>query len=242
MSIAEKFEIIADAVYDKAVSDEREKLTKAITDNGARTNFTYAFAFVNWSGYRFTETITPTSAFNHMFYSSYEMTELPSPIDYSKIATATNTNYDAYTYRRSVFGYCRSLEIVPDLNMKAIGGLEEWFIQCYKLHTIELLRVHKDTIYNNTFSMCDDLQNINFDGEIGKSISFKDSPLLSVASMKNIITHLADYSDSDEADVNILTFHDNCWTALEASGKPSDDGISFSGTWREYVSALAWET
>ena len=67
MSIAEKFEIIADAVYDKAVSDEREKLTKAITDNGSRVNFSYAFAYGNWSGYRFTETITPTSTINHMF-------------------------------------------------------------------------------------------------------------------------------------------------------------------------------
>ena len=242
MSIAEKFEIIADAVYDKAVSDEREKLTKAITDNGSRVNFSYAFAYGNWSGYRFTETITPTSTINHMFYSLYEMTELPSPIDFSEIATATNTNYDAYAYRRSVFAYCRKLEIIPDLNMRAIGGLEEWFTQCMKLHTIELLRVHRDTIYNSTFSMCNALQNINFDGEIGQSISFKDSPLLSVASMKNIIKNNLVNLAQEGLDRKIITFANSCWTRLESSGAPKDDGIDFEGTWRNYVDFLGWDT
>lgn len=187
MSIAEKFEVIADEVYDKGVYDEKVILTNAITDNDTRQNYMYAFAYTNYSGVRFAETITPNYYINHMFYYCANLTELPTPLDFSRILeTAT----DSYTYRRSVFAYCRNLEIVPDLNMKAIGGLEEWFIQCRKLHTIELLRVKRETIYTSTFSMCDSLENITFEGEIGQNISFADSPLLSDASLENIAEHM----------------------------------------------------
>lgn len=202
MSISEKLITIAEnepKIYDKGVSDERVKFTNAITDNGTRKNYMYAFAYANYSGVRFAEPITPDYYINHMFYSCANLTELPTPLDFSKILeTAT----DSYAYRRSVFAYCRNLEFVPDLNMRVIGGIEEWFIQCRKLHTIELLRVKRETIYNSTFSMCDSLENITFEGEIGQNISFADCPKLSTASIVNIFEHL---SDSQSATLIIKT-------------------------------------
>lgn len=244
MSIAEKFEIIADAVYEKGLEDKDEQIWKSMTMDGTRANFTYFLAYSDWSGYEFIKPIKPTGGINHFAYSSI-MTEFPKNIDFSEILIDTT---DYYAYRRDVCAYNRKLEIFPDVNMRAIGGLESWFYQCYKLHTIELLRVNSDTIYSNndngtsslTFGACSNLTNITFEGEIGHHISFRDSPLLSVASMKNIIKHLVNYSGTDNAGVYVLTFQDGCWTNLEADSTPQDEGIEFSGTWREYVSSLGW--
>ena len=43
MSIAEKFEVIADAVYEKGKKDEHDKLWDAFQDNGTRTYYTNGF-------------------------------------------------------------------------------------------------------------------------------------------------------------------------------------------------------
>ena len=190
MSIAEKFEVIADAVYDKALSDRDEKIWYMITDGGTKYNYTNTFAFSDWSGYKFAKPIKPTGAIIQMFYSCYNITALPENIDFSEICTYEGGRHDSYTYRRGVCGYCYKLQVFPDLNMRAIGGLEEWFQFCRALHTIELLRVKRETIYTNTFTYCDKLTEIRFDGEIGQDISFKDSPLLSDESLENIAEHM----------------------------------------------------
>lgn len=240
MSIAEKFEIIADAVYDKGVYDRDVLIYNMITDNETRANYHNAFQYTDISGYKFIKTITPTGYINQMFYSCYNMTSLPTPLDFSKILSSGGDT--TATYRKGVFAYCRNLEFVPDLDMKAIGGLEEWFIQCRKLRTIELLRVHRNTIYTNTFQWCDNLQNINFDGEIGQSISFKDSPLLSVESQINIIKHLVDFSGTSDAGTRILTIHPTAFERLNATySTPEEVGIDFSGSWLSYINSIGWD-
>lgn len=215
MSIAEKFEVIADKVYEKGVADKADDVYKRITIDGTRQNYQYAFAYSDWSGYEFPQPIKPTGVINHMFYACYELTELPQPLDFSEIFTETT---DTTVYRRSVFAYCRKLKYIPDLNILAIGGLEEWFVQCWRLHTIELLRVNENTVYNSTFNSCSDLQNITFDGVIGQNIDFKWSPLLTDASINNITEHLKDFTVAGSGSATI-TFNTAIESKLGESGK-----------------------
>lgn len=195
MSIAEKFEVIADEVYEKGVLDSKKAFENAITINGRRISYNRAFSNTDYSGYEFSHPIKPLNDITQMFYACETMTELPKPLDFSEILTTCN---DAYGNRRGVFGYCRKLKVIPDLNMRAIGGLEEWFSYCESLETIELLRVNENTIYapSNSYSFygCKQLQNITFDGVIGQDISFANSPLLTDASLDSIVSHLKDYS------------------------------------------------
>lgn len=207
MSIAEKFEVIADAVYDKGISDRDELVWNMITDNGTRTNFHNAFQYTDFSGYKFVKPIKPIGYVSQMFYSCQKMKSLPQNLDFSEILL--NGGDTSSTYRRSVFGYCRVLTTIPDLNMRAIGGLEEWFQYCNALHTIELLRVKRETIYTNTFTACEKLAEIRFDGEIGQNISFSGSPLLSTASIVNIVEHL---SDNQSATLTLKTAAKNNMT------------------------------
>ena len=213
MSISEKFEIIADAVYEKGKGD----IWYHITDNGARANYMYCFAYSNYSGVVFSKPITPTHYINHMFYSCPTMAELPSPLDFSKVITDDPTK-DAYTYRRALCAYCEKLEVFPNVNMRVLGGIEEWFQHCKALHTIELLRVDENTIYSNAFNLCSQLKNITFDGVIGQNIDFKWSPLLTDASLNNITEHLKDFTAAGSGSATI-TFHPDIESKLGESGK-----------------------
>ena len=229
MSTAEKLTTIAEnvpKVYEaghKAGIDElRRIVTDAITDNGTRTVYSQGLQYSNWTGFEFTTTIKPNYYINHMFYSCREMTELPKPLDFSSILSTGN---DIYAYRRSVFAYCRNLKVVPDLNMRAIGGIEEWFQYCYALHTIELLRVNTETIYTNTFTRCDALVNLTIDGVIGQNgFNVKDSTKLSKASITSIINALS--TETTGLSVTIsktakeAAFTDDEWATLEAT-KPN---------------------
>ena len=223
--IAEKLTTIAEneqKIYDKGVSDEVENVTNRIINaDGDRNSWTYAFAFANWSGYKFSQPIVPKRAFQNMFYNCIGMTELPTPIDFSELCTEFNWNgasYDAYAYRRSVFAYCPNLKEIDlsptGLNMRAIGGIEEWFLEGSALETIQGLNVHKDTIYNvSTFAKCNALMNLTFADEavIGLDINFKDCSKLSAKSLDNIVSHLYDYS-TEAPNTHTLTLHANCWT------------------------------
>jgi hypothetical protein len=227
-------------VYDKGVFDRDVLIWNMISDNNTRVNYHNAFQYTNMSGYQFIKPLTPTGYISQLFYSCYNMTSVPTPLNFSKIFS--NGGDTGSSYRKSVFAYCKKLEFVPDLNMKAIGGLEEWFLQCYKLHTIELLRVRRDTVYTNTFNSCEYLQNINFDGEIGQSISFKDSPLLSVESQINIIKHLVDFSGTSDAGTRILTIHPTAFERLNATySTPEEVGIPFFGSWLSYINSIGWD-
>ena len=219
MSIAEKFETIADAVYEKGVLDSKKAFENALTNNWTRKVYARAFSNTNYSGYEFSQPIKPTDIIVQMFYTCDKMTELPKPLDFSEIYTSSSS--DSYGNRRAVFSYCKNLKVIPDLNMRAIGGLEEWFSYCESLETIELLRVNEDTVYalSNSYSFyrCKQLQNITFDGVIGQNISFKDCPLLTKESLTNIAQHLKDFTAAGSGSATI-TLHTDSKTLIGEEG------------------------
>lgn len=67
-----------------------------------------------------------------------------------------------------------------------------------------ILRDDGTNVFSNTFSSCDDLVNITFDGVIGDSVTFASSRYLSSDSVDNIIEHLADLTGKQ---AETLTFH-----------------------------------
>ncbi len=234
MDIAEKLEAIAenmqnvyDAGFEAGAAEGNEcnkKVTDSITVKGTRSHFTYAFAYTDWSGYTFNSSIKPTGNMANMFYACFDMTELPAPLDFSEIMTKATS--DTSAYRKDVFGYCKKLKVIPDLNMKAIGGIEEWFTNCYELHTIELLRVKAETVYNNiTFAGCRALENLTIDGVIGQNnFNLKDSNKLNKKSITSVIEHLSDETAgltvTFSKTAKEAAFTDDEWSVLEAT-KPN---------------------
>lgn len=212
-------------VYEKGVQSEYDRFWDDFQNYGKRTFYSSAFAGQGWTA----ETLKPkypivtnaaTNRSNSMFTYS-NITEIMIPLYF----------YD--TTSSSTFSSCTKCIRIGD---DSGGGI--W--------------VTKDRIFTSNFSSCSKLEEIRFidynekgeyiPSEIGSSISFSNSSLLSVSSMINIITHLVDYS-VDSPGTNTLTFHADSWANLEASDRtPQSEGIEFSGTWREYVSSIGWNT
>ena len=57
--------------------------------------------------------------------------------------------------------------------------------------------------------------------------------------MKSVINHLVNYKGTADDGKYTLTFHADCWDALENS----NDYVTPDGTsWRDYVESLGWLT
>lgn len=171
------------------------------------------------------------TSYPYAFYGTTWTDDIYDP-QYDITATANNGANSLFAHNSNITNTKVSISVSNTTNMM--------FYKCLNLVTIYKLIVTRDTLFpNNTFAECSALQNITIDGEIGSTISFKFSPL-TVESMKNIIDHLVNYADTENAFVNTLTFMDSCWEALEADSAPRDDGYDYDGTWREYVTDLGW--
>lgn len=73
-----------------------------------------------------------------------------------------------------------------------------------KAKTIDKLIVPKNLTYPYTFNGCTNLENITFEGTIGNSISFANSPLLTEKSVQSILDHLKDLTGQA---AQTITFH-----------------------------------
>lgn len=223
MSIAEKFEIIADAVYEKGVEKEYDRFWDSYQNYGKSTSYINSFAGTNWNDevfkpkYPIVTNIAPNRT-NSMFVYS-PITQIMVPLYF----------YD--TTSVSTFANCPKLVKIGD---DTGGGI--W--------------VTRNRTFTSNFSGCSKLEEIRFidynekgefvPSEIGSSIDFKDCPLLSAQSQINIIKHLVNYG-SDNTDRPTLTIRATAWETLNVECAPSDVGIDFDGSWVSYVSSLGWD-
>ena len=236
MSIAEKFETIADAVYEKGYSDGCETVSlahwNAITLNGTREKWNgkdgYSpFMVTDYSNIKFPKPILITGDATRLF-RSYKGEYLPRKEDIDMTGVTSAAEMFSYIYGNG----CKT---IPDYGIPALGGYYQTYAFAQDVYTIELIRCNENTTFNAAFTSCSNLKNVTFEGIIGKSINLSWSPL-SVESMKNVIAHLKDYSeDADSIGKNTLAFSDDSWESLEASGAAPD-----GDTWENYVIKLGW--
>ena len=206
---------------------------------GERTNYFMAFYGYNngcaWNDYTFIPKydITMTGSAEQAFRGA-AITDLKSILERQGIALNTSQ----VTNANMMFQSCANLTHVPEIDVSNCSDSdgETIFSSAGRLHTVDKLIVRDDGTLrmNQDFYACYALQNIRFGGVIGRDISFAYSPL-SIDSMKDVITHLADYSVQNTG-VYTLTLKDECKTALEAEGATSPNG----NLWTEYVSDLGW--
>lgn len=195
--------------------------------NGERTNYEYAFAGKGWTNDTFKpkhKKITVEAA-QYMFAFSNITGDLR---DYLDIEWGNGTK--SHTFNGSKF---------EKIGVVSTEGSQptQMFYNASNLSFIERFIVFSDsTGFSSTFYGCTKLEEIRIEGVIGQSISFSNSPL-SVASMKNIIEHLKNFSGTGQAYSKKLTFTSTCWDALEADGVAPD-----GGTWKNYVYNLGWNT
>lgn len=148
-------------------------------------------------------------------------------LDLSNVTTFSNMFEQCWTKRLGV------------IDARAnTGAFSSVFASCSVERIEELILNETTTNFNYAFQSCSRLVYIRIGGVIAGSINFQWSPL-DAESMKSAITHLKNFVGTDKQDTQKLTFSEDCWTALEASGGVPEGYNS----WREYVMVgLGWLT
>jgi hypothetical protein len=230
VSIAEKFETIADAVYNKGLSDKELESWDIFTRSFQRINYEYAFYMMAVEYIHPPQKIIVSSGRDiYMFGNCLKLKKIEKQhFDLSKISISTVLSTGAHY---STFYCCYELEEIEDIGLPA-GSYYDTFRQCEKLHTIEVLRVTEECQFTPTcFFCCNALKNITIEGLIGKTISFSSSPL-SVESIENIIEHLYNYTENPKglaipSSTPVITF------------KASAFNVN-SEEWRTQIQAKGW--
>lgn len=114
--------------------------------------------------------------------------------------------YGAYSIANA-FKDCLKLEVViaDGGNMTGMGDA---FYGCSRLRKVVLNTSYYISGANRTFEECPALEEVSFSANIHTSVSFADSPLLSLASIDNIVKHL----QSDNG--RVLTLHPQAYARV----------------------------
>ena len=143
----------------------------------------------------------------------------------------------AYTVKQA-FSRCKELTRLPVLNLSYASNIDSTFEFCYKLESIDKIILNNKGTQTFTFpfNSCISLNEIRIEGVIGTNFKFNYSSLVSVESMKSIITHLKDYAGTADEYKYTVTFKATAFETLEASDEIPPSGA----TWTEYIDDLKW--
>lgn len=237
MTLGEKFEKVADAVYDKG----SKYIEDMITNKGTRTGYANGFAHSDFSGYRFSREIRPTGNVEKMFYS-YQGTELPQNINLSDINATQGSYHDL------LFANSPNLKKANDLFISPYGILLKYnrtFYNCPNLEEIVYtLYISDKTIFNNTFYNCKSLKDVGFyGGRIGTNIDLSYSPLLKGTVVVDLLRKLVDYANTAREGIYSVLLTEESWKAANDYKPPSWYFDAYpTNDWKEYANMRGWLT
>lgn len=219
--------------YQQGFSDgkqaERDLFWDTYQQNGSRTAYSRAFASKYWSDDTFFPKYHMWAISIDYAFQGSTITDLKGKLDAQGVILDT-ASCKTFT---SIFQGSKITHI-PQIDMEQATMSTNAFNQAEAI-TIDKLIVSETTVLGNIFAKA--LQNITFEGTIGKSISFQNSLNLTLASAKSILTHLKNFTGTGKEHSTIVTLHANTWALLDDDGNTAPDG----STWREYVqSTLCW--
>lgn len=179
-----------DAVFDAGKKAEHDAFWDAITDNGNRTNYQYAFWYQGVEYLRPNRKIIPTSLTGNLFMYCNKLKKVEAEyFDLSKASIGTSGTTSSMYY---TFAYCYDLEEIEDIGLSPSYIYSYTFYSCKKLRKIAKITVDADTRFNNSFAYCTSLEEVLFEGEIGQNgLTLQYSTTLNKASIVSIINCLS---------------------------------------------------
>ncbi len=220
---------VADSYYDT--------FWDAYQQNGERTNYASAFnRDGHWHDKMFKPKydIKPVGSITGMF-NSFQVKE-DGCGDLGQLLSDCGVVLDTsqVTNLFATFQGCQFTSI-PHLDLRNCANLNTSFYDANKLETIEKLTLSAHTTYTQCFWICNSLKNITIEGEIGSTFEIKPITL-TVESAKSVITHLVNYTGTENEFVHSVLFADSVWELLNAEGATAPGDI----TWEEYVNSIGW--
>ena len=192
-----------EAAYNKGLADgkqaEYDRFWDDYQDNGQKTAYNqYAGAFLGtgWTDENFNPKypIVPTDA-AYMFRATgiTDLTKDGVVLDFS--------NCEKFNY---AFAYSKTLKKLPLIDLSSAKETTSLFADSIA-ESLILTFSENTNIASNMFSNAKWLTNLTIGGTIGMSISFANSPSLTVESVDSIIEHLKDLGEAQEQKLTLNT-------------------------------------
>ncbi len=212
MSIAKKFEVLADEVYDKGKETMNDAWWKVKTANFTRTGYDYGFTgedFTYVGGFNPPIQIKPQGYSSRIFNGAKGLGEIAA--DKLDLSLCTTMDF--------VFGGAQAtrIELIDTRSSNTINNL---FVENSYVKTIDKIILKDDgsqTINQGSFSWLYALENIAFEGVIGCNVSFSSSSRLTRDSAISIFNALKDYSA--DGGTHTVDLHANCINLLSNADK-----------------------
>ncbi len=231
-------------VYEAGQKKEQALYWDAVTLNGNRTDYSYAFTGTRHTkeSMKPTHDIRPTNA-NSMFYfcknngqNTFSMTEVEKEcgivFDFSN---CTNFNQ---AFNASCFNEINVLDVSKATNTyQAIYNGSS----SSKLHRINRMIFSEDTVIQwGLFGHCSELTYVGFEGVIAQSIDLKYSPL-EVESAIKFIKCLKDYSGTDKEYTYTVLFTSETMKALNTLSAEEASELFDGKNWMNYTLDKGWD-
>lgn len=234
-------------VYDKGRDDYKTWLWKRLQQNGNAYRYDCAFA-ITWKKDMFYPMYNMKPSNSASMFSSFDLWGTDEPMDLVERLSECGVTLDfsKCTNFVNTFYYAR-IAHVGVVDLTSMSAMSNVFGNSH-VNTIDKLIIKADGSQNlsSLFNEHRTLKTIGeIEGKIGKTITFQYTNVLDVPSMKLIISHLVNHKGTASEATQKITFTSTCWEALEASGKPFDDGLTDDEnlSWKEYVmDSLGWLT
>ena len=211
MSIAEKFEVIADAVYEKGKKDEYDKFWDVFQQNGSRTNYASAFVagtfdFRNFYP-KYDIKVVNSGVMAFYNWKNYSTTFAKGSLKQRLEDCGVKLDTSQAVELNNCFSYGVFTEI-PTVDLSnATRGTSVLFGYNYSsLKTIEKIIISENTVIaTNWFHSDTGLENLTIEGVIAKNnFNVQWSTKLTKASLLSILTALS--KDSSIASGKSVTF------------------------------------
>lgn len=189
MSIADKLTTIAENTS-KVYEAGKDYIWEVVQQKGARTDYSYAFVQWDIDYIRPKYKVIPTHEYstNQTFNKCKAKKIEAEYFDFSQKKYSTNSNAGCYY----MFTTCSNLEEIEDIKLPLVPNYIYTFAWSNKLHTIGFpLKCDETTTWNNAFTQCYALENIEIEGVIGQNINVKDCKKLTKDSLLSILKTLS---------------------------------------------------
>lgn len=185
---------------------EWNKFWDAYQSNGTRRKYGYAFYGEQWNDITFRPKydIIINGSFANEVFSVFQFSYIT---DLAKICEEQGIKIDGSNCSSVTdvgwFGSCFELTRTPPIPIGKDFRYSGFYQYCIKLHTVEGFYVHENqTMKNNNFQLCNELQNLTIVGTIGQSgLDLHWSEKLTHDSLMNVINCLMAYIIADNMDI-----------------------------------------
>lgn len=192
-----------DEGYGEGWQAQYDAFWDAYQQNGNRVEYTSGFAGFGWNGTTFKPKYDIKPVVSSRLFDGTGITDLVTLLNDAGVVLDTS-NVVSCTYIASGSEY---LQTLPAMDLRKLPDLSYFIYNCQKLRSVGTITLKDDGSQGfaaYSFGNLPKLEEIRFEGTIGKNFDIKGSPLLSAASVQSIIDCLKDLTG---ATAQTLTLH-----------------------------------